>query len=424
MSLLASRQHDHDHDHDGDAAHQDHAHGFSCELAAGNYNLPLHIAAIFIIMAISFTGVILPIVAKRLSARHFAGSTFQALKLFGAGVILSTALIHMLVPAAEQLSADCLPHIFHDYHAWAGALAVGGILFTQAVQVIAGNILRSRGAEHVHHHHHHHHYTGDQTVAITNGGAHPQDLANDPTIAVIPSKHLDIEQGNHDHDHDHTHDNNNNNTNDRRDSEASSSSCNSSPSQNCPPSDPHAIHRVSQAHASEAHVHSLMLVPGEKNLPIYLLELGIASHSIIIGIALGLAASEFKGLLIALCFHQFFEGLALSTVVMDADFHKRFIATFMVVFYSFTTPIGVSIGIALHEGLADHLHHDMATLVVVTGVLDAVGAGILLYDAVANIVVPHFGGERFKAAPARTQWVHMMGLWAGALVMAVLGRWA
>ncbi|KAI9011124.1 Zinc/iron permease, partial [Gaertneriomyces semiglobifer] len=309
------------------------------------YNLPLHVAAIFIIMAISFTGVMLPILAKRLSARHFAGSTFQALKLFGAGVILSTALIHMLVPAAEQLSADCLPHIFHDYHAWAGALAVGGILFTQAVQVIAGNILRSRGAEHVHHHHHHH-YTGDQTVAVTN------------------------------------------------------------------------------AHASEAHIHSLMLLPGEKNLPIYLLELGIASHSIIIGIALGLASSEFKGLLIALCFHQFFEGLALSTVVMDADFHKRFIATFMVVFYSFTTPIGVSIGIALHEALADTLHHDMATLVVVTGVLDAIGAGILVYDAVANIVVPHFAGERFKAAPARTQWVHMCGLWGGALVMAVLGLWA
>ena len=83
---------------------------------------------------------------------------------------------------------------------------------------------------------------------------------------------------------------------------------------------------------------------------VLLLEIGIAAHSIIIGIALGIeSGSEFTTLLVALSFHQFFEGLALSTVVAEAKFKRPFAAIFTVIFYSLTTPLGIAIGIAIRQ---------------------------------------------------------------------------
>lgn len=58
------------------------------------------------------------------------------------------------------------------------------------------------------------------------------------------------------------------------------------------------------------HDHGILFLENErKKISTYILELGITSHSVIIGIALGVSAGgEFNGLLIALVFHQFFEG--------------------------------------------------------------------------------------------------------------------
>ena len=46
----------------------------------------------------------------------------------------------------------------------------------------------------------------------------------------------------------------------------------------------------------------------------YILEVGIALHSVVIGVTLGVSRGpEFVSLLIAVAFHQFFEGFALCT---------------------------------------------------------------------------------------------------------------
>ena len=82
------------------------------------------------------------------------------------------------------------------------------------------------------------------------------------------------------------------------------------------------------------HSHGGALMHSQE-LAVYLLEIGIASHSIIIGIALGATRSDFIPLLVALTFHQFFEGIALSSVVIEAEFKKRIIAISMVIFCNF-----------------------------------------------------------------------------------------
>ena len=68
---------------------------------------------------------------------------------------------------------------------------------------------------------------------------------------------------------------------------------------------------------------------------VVLLEIGIAVHSIIIGISLGISGNEeFQALLIALVFHQFFEGLALGNFSMNFGAQKHYINIFIFFFFN------------------------------------------------------------------------------------------
>ncbi|KAJ3173939.1 high-affinity Zn(2+) transporter zrt1 [Geranomyces variabilis] len=429
----------------------------------GSYSLQLHIAAIFIIMSLSFLGTMLPVIGRRISAARLGDLPFQCLKLLGSGVILSTAFVHMLSPAQQQLTSPCLPQVFQDYGSWAGAIAICGILFTHFIQCVAVAAIRNK----------HSHAPATSAVPAGAGGAvgnveqpkpQAEDAASidahDRTLVHIlptpaPSPLLATQQDNsstssnesratagsvvapssHSHSHSHHAHHHHQHRHARVGTPTpSSSSTHTQPSVS--PSahaiidleqgglflqEPHAVHRNSHAHADDAHVHSLVLADAaEKTMTTYILELGIASHSIIIGLTLGAAREEFRSLFIALCFHQFFEGLALSTVVMDADLKRRAVAIGMVVFYSFTTPFGIALGIALSQSFSENA----TAALIATGVLDSLSAGILLYDGLANIIVPHFQSKNFRGASAKGQGAQFFFLWLGAFVMALIGRWA
>ncbi|KAJ3168222.1 high-affinity Zn(2+) transporter zrt1 [Geranomyces variabilis] len=434
----------------------------------GSYNLQWHIAAIFIIMALSFLGTMLPVIGRKISAARLGDLPFQCLKLLGSGVILSTAFVHMLTPAQQQLTSACLPQVFQDYGSWAGAIAIVGILFTHFVQCVAVAAIRNK-----------HSHAPATTMTTTNaaapgasagGVAEPSqkphsELAtgvdsHDRTLVHIlptpaPSPLLQTMQqdngstishesrasagsvvapSSHSHQHQHHHHHQQHRHTRAGTPTPSTSSTHTQPSLSASAiaiidleqgglllQEPHAVHRNSHAHADDAHVHSLVLADAaEKTMTTYILELGIASHSIIIGLTLGASREEFRSLFIALCFHQFFEGLALSTVVMDADLKRRAVAIGMVIFYSFTTPFGIALGIALSRSF----NENATAALVATGVLDALSAGILLYDGLANIIVPHFQSKNFRGASAKGQGAQFFFLWLGAFVMALIGRWA
>ena len=81
-----------------------------------------------------------------------------------------------------------------------------------------------------------------------------------------------------------------------------------------------------------------------------LVELSILIHSVLIGFDLGLQTkSQWVPLVIAITFHQFFEGFAVGQIVLDAQFTfwKKFTMT---AFYSLTTSVGIAIGIATYLG--------------------------------------------------------------------------
>ena len=124
--------------------------------------------------------------------------------------------------------------------------------------------------------------------------------------------------------------------------------------------------------------------------------------------------------LAALIFHQFFEGMALASVVVEGDFRSKLVPIFMVVFYSLTTPIGVAIGIGVHS----NYNGNASATLISRGVLDALSAGILIYDALVNIITPHIGCPMFRESTPFQQVVQMASLWLGAAIMAIIGRWA
>ncbi|KAI8927759.1 Zinc/iron permease, partial [Entophlyctis helioformis] len=171
----------------------------------------------------------------------------------------------------------------------------------------------------------------------------------------------------------------------------------------------------------EGHTHGgVAMHTQEKHLMVYILELGIATHSIIIGITLGVESAEFTTLLVALTFHQFFEGMALSAVVMEANFKRWSMALGMVLFYTLTTPVGIAIGIMIHETF----NANASSTLLSTGILDAISAGILAYDALVNIVAPHFSGKTYRGASAPYKTVQLLAMYVGCTAMAIIGKWA
>ena len=143
-------------------------------------------------------------------------------------------------------------------------------------------------------------------------------------------------------------------------------------------------------------------------------------YSVIIGIALGVEIDKFKELLAALVFHQFFEGLALATVIIESNFTSKLTPVIMLAFYSLTTPIGIAIGIGIYQSF----NANSQTTLLVTGTLDAISAGILIYDSLVNIITPHIACPLFRVTSHQRQACQLLALWTGATIMAVIGRWA
>ena len=77
---------------------------FCLHVAEGDYDRALHIGSIFILMATSCLGVVLPLILNQLKdhvATNIVPTLLNWAKMFGAGVILCTGFVHMLVPAIE-----------------------------------------------------------------------------------------------------------------------------------------------------------------------------------------------------------------------------------------------------------------------------------------------------------------------------------
>jgi solute carrier family 39 (zinc transporter), member 1/2/3 len=74
--------------------------------------------------------------------------------------------------------------------------------------------------------------------------------------------------------------------------------------------------------------------------------------------------------------------------------------------------------------LRDTYNANAANSLVTQGVLEALAAGILLYDGISNLIVPFFNSTIYLEGTNTFQATTTIAMWVGALAMSVIGYWA
>ena len=155
-----------------------------------------------------------------------------------------------------------------------------------------------------------------------------------------------------------------------------------------------------------------------------LLEAGILFHSVFIGMALSVSVGPpFVVLLVAISFHQTFEGLALgSRIAAIPTFTPTNLKPWlMALAYGTTTPVGQAIGLAVH-GLYDP-QGQVGLLMV--GTMNAISSGLLLFAGLVELLAEDFLSDgSYQILKGRRRKEACAAVVAGAALMALVGAWA
>ncbi|KAI8365825.1 Zinc/iron permease [Choanephora cucurbitarum] len=330
-----------------------------------NYNMPFRVGALFIILGTSALGVFAPIILHKISPytkNSIRGWILTIGKFFGTGVILATAFVHMLPEALENFDSDCLSDGWKSYGAFAGVFCMLSSFALQLLELAAvANIERIREKK---------------AAEIMTADMEKSERASDNSLDTSATANQNTS---HDVCHDHAHE----------------------------------------------HVHSAGLFEEEdayKHIGTLILELGIVMHSIIIGITLSNTGSdEFVTLLIALVFHQFFEGVALGTRINEMNIKGWARPALMGTLFMIMTPIGCAIGIGIHSSF----NPNSSSSILASAILDSLSAGILLYNAYISLMSQEINHNAdFRRIPFMRKFVCFVSMYLGAGLMALLGKWA
>ncbi|KAJ1988720.1 hypothetical protein GGI25_004785 [Coemansia spiralis] len=327
-----------------------------------------HLISLFVIIGTSALGVFLPIISQTITGlghpipRHI----IQFLQFFGAGVIIATSLIHLFPEAQMSLSSPCLGAFSSRFGGWAGVFMMAAILTiyttewwltmtwlqnepepafvyprmpTEAPSNIVGTMGTSMRTS-----------FNPSGFALTRHGNHAalmrsrqQLLLADHTAWPVPQfhttvkstpelvpKHLNIRlvewqqrflsmprlpdlQ-----------------TPSRRQSARRSVPFTKRSSTGLEPLPEDLVFATAPSHFAMQPKRISVPEPiseetksvvdydlRRRAISTYLLELGIALYSVLIGLALAVTAHGFFALFVAVCFHQFFEGLALGSTLAE-----------------------------------------------------------------------------------------------------------
>lgn len=158
-------------------------------------------------------------------------------------------------------------------------------------------------------------------------------------------------------------------------------------------------------------------------LQVLLLEAGILFHSIFIGMALSVAVgTSFGVLLVAISFHQTFEGFALGARISAIHFPAGSVKPWlMALAYGTTTPVGQAIGLFIHN-LYDP---GSQTGLLMVGIMNAISSGMLLYAGLVTLLAEDFlSDESYETLKGKRRIHACAAVVAGAGLMALVGAWA
>ncbi|CAG8950214.1 hypothetical protein HYFRA_00008452 [Hymenoscyphus fraxineus] len=123
----------------GDGAHEGEA---NCERRDRDYRVNLRIGLIFVMLATSLIAVYAPMFMKEFLKVNTSGTIFTVIKQFGTGVIIATALVHLLTHAEMMFGNACLGEL--KYEATATAIAMASAFIAFAIDLLARKLAEWR----------------------------------------------------------------------------------------------------------------------------------------------------------------------------------------------------------------------------------------------------------------------------------------
>ncbi|KAB8229080.1 hypothetical protein ETB97_012432 [Aspergillus alliaceus] len=346
------------------ARHEDEGPAPACD-TGNEYDgrMGLRISSIFVIMVGSMFGAVFPVIAGQFRRSKYLDWAFFVAKYFGSGVIIATAFIHLLAPAEEALTNECLTGPIKEY-SWVEGIILMTIVVLFFVEMMVMRYARfGQGHAHDLAHEHHHH----------------KEEHTDSSSEALDNKHI--------------------------------------------PGRDHLGH--SREHQDpELAMHDTSLEEYTAQLTgVFILEFGIIFHSIFIGLTLAVSGDEFTTLYIVLVFHQTFEGLGLGSRLATIDWprSKRLTPYILAIAFGLSTPIAIAIGLGVRKSYPP----EGRTTLIVNGVFDSISAGILIYTALVELMAHEFMfSSSMRKAPIQHVLAAFFLLCLGALLMALLGKWA
>ncbi|KAL2753562.1 hypothetical protein ACRALDRAFT_1082896 [Sodiomyces alcalophilus JCM 7366] len=392
---------------------------------SAEYDLPLHVGALFIMIAVSFLACAFPLIAKRFPFLRTPPAFFFAVRHFGTGVLIATAFVHLLPTAFILLGDPCLPDFWvKDYPAMPGAIALAAVFLVTVIEMVfqpARRYLPPQSATDSSKED-----AADSTTVVATtprgpkdpnrrAGAseslgqtlsrlnrHPSITSRNPDATAAAAAAASAELG-------ATTTTTNTlkeaTTDEERNDAGTPHSCSGS------------------CHAQAGYI----LTPAQKHqkaiLQCVMLEAGILFHSVFIGMTLAVSTgSAFVVLLIAIVFHQTFEGLALGSRIADISWHDGALQPWlMALAYGFTTPVGQAIGIGTHSLYDPESEFGL----ILVGTMNAISSGLLVYASLVELLAEDFlSDESWRVLRGKKRVVACLLVFAGAFGMSLVGAWA
>jgi solute carrier family 39 (zinc transporter), member 1/2/3 len=393
------------------------------------YDRPFHIGACFIVIFVSFLGVFTTLIGKRNSCLQLPDLVIKIGKTLGTGIILACAFIHMLEPAADSFASECIGDISEEYGAYAFLFSMLSAIFLHNLSYILNEVAQVVTS------------TSKPLSLPTSAVIFREPSSSLPTSAVIfrePKKQTKSDEANNAQgsgmippqceDDCHAGEPCVNPCVNPTHEEALSLS-----SEGCDSNHGDSAHHHHHHHHHSPFIGSsaLALPPASVFVQVLMIEFSLSAHSVIIGLALGIAPDdELKTLLVALCFHQFFEGVSLGAKLAESN-TGSVLDWLLAVIFAISASVGMGVGISLIG--TTMLEVSGKSYLLSQGIIDAVCSGILLYLGFSFLLLdfPTDVGQLIQKEDIKSskwkrisiQVAMLSSLWIGAGAMAVIGRW-
>ncbi|RYP85744.1 hypothetical protein DL769_000918 [Monosporascus sp. CRB-8-3] len=158
------------------------------------------------------------------------------------------------------------------------------------------------------------------------------------------------------------------------------------------------------------------------SMNITLLEGGILFHSVFVGMTVSITTEGYAVLLVAILFHQMFEGLGLGSRIAAVPYPRGSIKPWLLVFaFGTTAPIGQAIGLLTRNTYDPN----SAFGLIIVGVFNSISSGLLIYAALVDLLAEDFLSEE-ASRTLRGSEKKMAFFWVllGAIGMSVVGAFA